>query len=96
MGVWQGIAMDSLKFYLGWSCPNFLRPASGPPAAVFYPFGHPTAHAVRLCPPPLLPPSTCRNKVESWMFFGWVTLVATVVIPSFPDAYEVVAAILRR
>jgi hypothetical protein len=26
MGVWQGVAMDSLKFYLSPSCPTLLRP----------------------------------------------------------------------
>jgi hypothetical protein len=27
MGVWQGVAMDSLKFHLGLPCPTFLHPA---------------------------------------------------------------------
>jgi hypothetical protein len=29
MGVWQGVAMDSLKYHQGPSCPTLLRPASG-------------------------------------------------------------------
>jgi hypothetical protein len=31
MGVWQGVAMDSLKFHLGLPCPTLLRPVGGPP-----------------------------------------------------------------
>jgi hypothetical protein len=31
MGVRQGVAMDSLKFYLGPPCLTLLRPAVGPP-----------------------------------------------------------------
>jgi hypothetical protein len=31
MGVWQGVAMDSLKFHPGPPCPTLLRPAGGPP-----------------------------------------------------------------
>jgi hypothetical protein len=58
MGVWQGVAMDSLKFYLGLPCPTFLRPMGGQPrfkgahpqnkrsAAVFYTLW--TPHAIRL------------------------------------------------
>jgi hypothetical protein len=45
MGVWQRVAMDSLKIHLGQPCPTLQRPAgrpplkqSGQPAAVFYPF----------------------------------------------------------
>jgi hypothetical protein len=30
-GVWQGVAMDSLKFHPGPPCPTHLRPAGGPP-----------------------------------------------------------------
>jgi hypothetical protein len=50
MGVWQGGAMDSLKFHPNLSCPVLLCPAGQAgwagrqgkwPAAVFYPFGHP-------------------------------------------------------
>jgi hypothetical protein len=52
MGVWQGVAMDSLKFHLGLTLSSSmpygwaLRPFRGSPpqgrqpAAVFYPFGH--------------------------------------------------------
>jgi hypothetical protein len=29
MGVWQGVAMDSLKFHPGPPCPTLLRPAGG-------------------------------------------------------------------
>jgi hypothetical protein len=36
MGVWQGVAMDSLKF------PEMAR---WQPVVVFYPFGHPTLYA---------------------------------------------------
>jgi hypothetical protein len=60
MGVWQGVAMDSLKVHPGPPCPTLLCPAGGPPltsvsglarplggrpAFVFYLFGHPTRHA---------------------------------------------------
>jgi hypothetical protein len=31
MGVWQRVAMDSLKFHLALPCPTLLRPAGGPP-----------------------------------------------------------------
>jgi hypothetical protein len=31
MGVWQGVAMDSLKFHSGPLCPTLLCPAVGPP-----------------------------------------------------------------
>jgi hypothetical protein len=31
MGVWHGVAMDSLKFHLGLSCSTLLRPAGEPP-----------------------------------------------------------------
>jgi hypothetical protein len=49
MGVWQGVAMDSLKLHRGPPCPTLLRPVSGPPlkwqggrpSTVFYLFGHP-------------------------------------------------------
>jgi hypothetical protein len=45
-GVWQGVAIDSLKFHPG---PTFIRPAGRlqgeRPVAVFYPFGHPTPYA---------------------------------------------------
>jgi hypothetical protein len=58
MGVWEGVAMDSLKFYTGLLYPTLLRPAGEPrlkqphsrfwdglPTAVFYPFGHPSPYA---------------------------------------------------
>jgi hypothetical protein len=31
MGVWQGVATDSLRFYPGPPCPTLLRPAGEPP-----------------------------------------------------------------
>jgi hypothetical protein len=34
MGVWQGVALDSLKFHRGPPCPTPLRPAGGPPLKV--------------------------------------------------------------
>jgi hypothetical protein len=50
--------MDFLKFHPGLLCPTLLCPSGGPtlkwpfgcfkgdpPAAVFYPFGHPTPYA---------------------------------------------------
>jgi hypothetical protein len=59
MGVWQGVAMDSLKFHRRPPCYTFLHPAGrlplkwpyvacpqvGRQAAVFYPLGHPTPYA---------------------------------------------------
>jgi hypothetical protein len=29
MGVWQGVAMDSLKYHSGPPCPTHLRPVGG-------------------------------------------------------------------
>jgi hypothetical protein len=37
-GVWQGVALDSLKFHPGLPCPTLLRPAGGPPLK--RPHGH--------------------------------------------------------
>jgi hypothetical protein len=31
IGVWQEVAVDSLKFHFGLSLSTFLRPAGGPP-----------------------------------------------------------------
>jgi hypothetical protein len=45
MGVWQGVAMDSLKFHLGLPCSTLLCPAGSLLAAIFYPFEHPTPYA---------------------------------------------------
>jgi hypothetical protein len=60
MGVWQGVAMDSLKFHPGLPCLTLLCPAGGPPlkwphglacpqggrpVLVFYLFGDPTLYA---------------------------------------------------
>jgi sugar phosphate permease len=41
IGVWQGVAMDSLKYPSGPPCLTLLRPAGRRPMVVFYPFGHP-------------------------------------------------------
>jgi hypothetical protein len=48
MGVWQGVAMDSLKCHLSPLCLNLLMAILGVAqlqdgwlAAIFYPFGHP-------------------------------------------------------
>jgi hypothetical protein len=50
MGIWQKVAMYSLKYHSGLPCPNLLHPVSGPllkplqggrPVAIFYLFGHP-------------------------------------------------------
>jgi hypothetical protein len=45
IGLWQGVAMESLKFHPGPLSLTLLRPTGGQPAAVFYPFGHPTPYA---------------------------------------------------
>jgi hypothetical protein len=60
MGVWQGVAMDSLKYYFCSPCLTLQRLAGRPllrvvsgvarlqggrPAAIFYPLGHPTPYA---------------------------------------------------
>jgi hypothetical protein len=55
MGVWQGVAMDSLDFHPCPPCLTLLRPAGGPPlkqpynrfrgADVFFPFGQLTPYA---------------------------------------------------
>jgi hypothetical protein len=48
-GIWQGVSIDSLKFYPGPQCLTFLRlvarPQGGQPAAIFHPLGHPTPFA---------------------------------------------------
>jgi hypothetical protein len=31
MGMWEGLAMESLEFYPGLLCPTLLHPAGGPP-----------------------------------------------------------------
>jgi hypothetical protein len=36
LGAWQGVAMDSLKFYPGPPCQTLLRPAGGPPQKRLY------------------------------------------------------------
>jgi hypothetical protein len=33
ISIWEGMAMDSLKFHLGLPCPTLLQPAGGSPAA---------------------------------------------------------------
>jgi hypothetical protein len=38
MGIWRGVAIDSLKFHLGLPCPTLLYPAGGPPLK--WPLGH--------------------------------------------------------
>jgi hypothetical protein len=53
IAVWQGVAMDSLKFHPGLPCLNLSRPADGPPLkrpyraerAVFNPLGHPVPYS---------------------------------------------------
>jgi hypothetical protein len=57
MGVWQGVAMDSLRTQFTWvrhALSYALRPygrfrgdppKGGRPAAVFFPLGHPTPYA---------------------------------------------------
>jgi hypothetical protein len=56
MGVWQAVAMDSLKFHPGLPCLTLLSPADGPPHK--RPYGRlwggpPTGRAAcgRLLPP---------------------------------------------
>jgi hypothetical protein len=53
MGVWQGVAMNSLQFHSGPPCSTLLRPTGGPPLKRPYSrfSGGPplwTPHAVRL------------------------------------------------
>jgi hypothetical protein len=55
MGLYHGVAMDFLEFHPDLPCPTLLLPAGrpplkgcfrdGPPAAIFYPFGHHTLYA---------------------------------------------------
>jgi hypothetical protein len=66
MGVWQGVAMDSLQFHRDPPCPTLLRPADrpcrgGPPieraaSGRLLPLW--TPHAARLCLQPLWPCGT--------------------------------------
>jgi hypothetical protein len=49
-GVWQGVAMDSLKYRAGLPCPTLLRPVGRPPLKQSYVgclLPHQTSHAVR-------------------------------------------------
>jgi hypothetical protein len=48
MSVWQGVAMDSLKFPPALP---FYALQDGRPAAVFYPFGHSSRHTPYACHP---------------------------------------------
>jgi hypothetical protein len=56
MGVWQGVAMDSLKFHQGPPCPSLLRLMGGPPLKRPYgrfrgsSSGHPTPYAYDFIP----------------------------------------------
>jgi hypothetical protein len=53
IGVWQGTAMDFLKFHLGQPCPTLVCPTGWPirragsmrHAAVFFHLKHSTSHA---------------------------------------------------
>jgi hypothetical protein len=53
MGVWQGGAMDSLKFHPGLPCPTLTdvsgvaRPQGGRSAAVLSPVGQPLPYAMK-------------------------------------------------
>jgi hypothetical protein len=63
MGVWKGVAMESLKFYLGPLCPTILRPVGGPPLQ--QPYGRfrggpSTGRAACGCPLPLWTLPTVR------------------------------------
>jgi hypothetical protein len=63
MGVWQGVAMDSLKYHWGQPCPTLLRPASRP--SLRRPYGRfrggpPSGPAAYGRPLPLWTPHTVR------------------------------------
>jgi len=54
MGLWQGVAMDSLKYCQGLPCPTLnalkavlglARPQGLRPEPIFYPLGHPMHYA---------------------------------------------------
>jgi hypothetical protein len=65
MGIWQGVAMDFLKFHLGPPYPNLLRPAGRLPLKCFYGCfsgGPSTGQAACDC---LLPPWT-PLAVRQW------------------------------
>jgi hypothetical protein len=72
MGVWHGVAMDSLKFHPGPPCPTFLLPypAGGRPVAVSYPPGHPTPYAYDQ-PQPETQAESRLGKVHC---FSWLLL----------------------
>jgi hypothetical protein len=38
MGIWKGVAMDSLKYHPGLNCPTLLRSVGRPPQK--WPYGH--------------------------------------------------------
>jgi hypothetical protein len=63
IGVWQGVAMDSLKYHLGPPCLSFLRPAGGPPLKRTYSHfrgSPPAGRAVCGHPLPLWTPHAIR------------------------------------
>jgi hypothetical protein len=62
MGVWQGVAIDSLKFRPGLPCPTLLRPLDGPPLKRPYCFRDgPPARRVACLWPSLTPLDTSRR-----------------------------------
>jgi hypothetical protein len=67
MGVWEGVAMDSLKFHLGLPCPTLVRPAGWPPLKRPYRHfkgGPPTGWTACDC----LPPPWTPHAVRLWTF----------------------------
>jgi hypothetical protein len=58
IGVWQGVAIDPLKYNFCSPSPTLLCPAGVLPATVFYPLGHPKPYASA----PL--PFNCRRALH--------------------------------
>jgi hypothetical protein len=57
MGVWQGVAMDSLKFHSGLPCHILVRPAGGPPLKrLFRVWAYRRVGGLRLSSSPLTTP----------------------------------------
>jgi hypothetical protein len=72
MGVWQGVAMYSLKFHLGLPCLPFLCPAGGPPLKAVSGGGlTPSGRAACCRFPPIWTPHTVSlcvsHKLTPWI-----------------------------
>jgi hypothetical protein len=74
MGVWQGVAMVSLKFHPGPPCPTYLCPAGGLPLKRPYRYfrgGQPKGRAACSNYLPFLTPHAVRPCLHLHLSFGY-------------------------